>query len=38
MDLKDIGGGIGVDSSGSGFGPVAGFYEHSNAFSGTIKR
>jgi hypothetical protein len=32
MDVKDIGGRIGVDSSGSGFGLVAGFCENGNAF------
>jgi hypothetical protein len=34
MDLREIGLGCGLDSSGSGEGPVAGSCEHSNEPSG----
>jgi len=35
--LQKCGGRCGLDSSGSGYGPVAGSYEESNEFSGCIK-
>jgi hypothetical protein len=38
IDLKEIGcGGCGLDLSGSGQDPVAGFREHGNGPSGSIK-
>jgi hypothetical protein len=38
MDLREIRWGrCGLDSSGSGYGPVAGSCEHSNELTGSIK-
>jgi hypothetical protein len=37
MDLREIGWGCGLDSSGSGQGPVAGCCEHGNALLSSIK-
>jgi hypothetical protein len=37
MDLREIGWESGLDSSGSGFGPVAGSCEHGNETTGSTK-
>jgi hypothetical protein len=37
MDLREIGINRELDSAGSGYGPVAGFCEHGNKLSGSIK-
>jgi hypothetical protein len=37
MDLREIGWGYGLDLSGSGQGPVAGYCEHGNELSVSIK-
>jgi hypothetical protein len=34
MDLREIGG---LESSSSGYGPVAGFFEHGNEHFGSVK-
>jgi len=37
MDLQEIGCGHGLDCSGSGYGHVAGFFEHNKETLGSIK-
>jgi hypothetical protein len=37
MNLIEIRSGVGLDSSGSGWGPVTGSFEHSNAAYGSVK-
>jgi len=37
LSLKKQGEGVGLDSSGSGYGQVAGSFEHSNEATGSVE-